>query len=207
VLTGERPKENLTPPSKRVQVDVRIDEIVLKALDKAPELRFATAAELRTQVEAAANVKPSGHKAPMWTWEVPLFAPWNRTIKSSLVAALALAGIGGIGSLLYGFCLPGSIGQFAAPVGGLVIGWIACLFADRAWLIPPSQSTPWTPWLRSFFAVVGAVFVVMVGALSIQEMRGNRTLAAFLVTLGASAFQPLSGGCSARAAEVGWARR
>ncbi|MBL9146241.1 MAG: protein kinase [Verrucomicrobiaceae bacterium] len=53
MLTGERPKEAITPPSKRVQVDIRIDEIVLRALEKMPELRFATAAEFRTQVEAA----------------------------------------------------------------------------------------------------------------------------------------------------------
>ena len=55
MLTGERPKEHLTPPSKRVQVDIRIDEIVLRALERTPELRFATATEFRTQVEAAAN--------------------------------------------------------------------------------------------------------------------------------------------------------
>ncbi|MBX7207802.1 MAG: protein kinase [Verrucomicrobiaceae bacterium] len=55
MLTGERPKETITPPSKRVQVDIRIDEIVLRALEKAPELRFATAAEFRAQVEAAAT--------------------------------------------------------------------------------------------------------------------------------------------------------
>jgi tRNA A-37 threonylcarbamoyl transferase component Bud32 len=53
MLTGERPKDTITPPSKRVQVDIRIDEIVLRALEKTPELRFATAAEFRTQVEAA----------------------------------------------------------------------------------------------------------------------------------------------------------
>jgi predicted Ser/Thr protein kinase len=51
MLTGERPKENITPPSKRVQVDIRIDELVLRALERTPELRFATAAEFRTQVE------------------------------------------------------------------------------------------------------------------------------------------------------------
>jgi serine/threonine protein kinase/uncharacterized protein YneF (UPF0154 family) len=56
MLTGERPKDKLEAPSKRVQVDVRIDEIVLRALEKTPELRFATAAEFRTQVENA--VKP-----------------------------------------------------------------------------------------------------------------------------------------------------
>lgn len=55
MLTGERPREKLEAPSKRVQVDVRIDEIVLRALEKTPELRFATAAEFRTQVEAASK--------------------------------------------------------------------------------------------------------------------------------------------------------
>ena len=52
MLTGERPKDRMEPPSRRVQVDVRIDEIVLRALERTPELRFATAAEFRTQVEA-----------------------------------------------------------------------------------------------------------------------------------------------------------
>jgi serine/threonine protein kinase len=56
MLTGERPREQAEPPSKRVQVDVRIDEIVLRALEKTPELRFATAAEFRTQVQAAAGL-------------------------------------------------------------------------------------------------------------------------------------------------------
>ncbi|WP_395744879.1 protein kinase domain-containing protein [Prosthecobacter sp.] len=51
MLTGERPTARLEAPSKRVQVDIRIDEIVLRALEKSPELRFATAAEFRTQVE------------------------------------------------------------------------------------------------------------------------------------------------------------
>jgi len=63
MLTGERPKDDFVPPSKRVQVDIRIDEIVLKALEKTPELRFATAAEFRTQVlnlkHASPNPPPS----------------------------------------------------------------------------------------------------------------------------------------------------
>jgi serine/threonine protein kinase len=51
LLTGELPAGKLQPPSRKVQVDVRLDEIVLRALESAPELRFQTAAELRTQVE------------------------------------------------------------------------------------------------------------------------------------------------------------
>lgn len=52
MLTGERPKEHIEAPSKRVQVDLRIDEVVLKALQKRPELRFSTAADLRHSIEA-----------------------------------------------------------------------------------------------------------------------------------------------------------
>ncbi len=54
LLTGELPTANLEPPSRKVQVDVRLDEIVLRALEKTPELRFQTAADFRTQVETLA---------------------------------------------------------------------------------------------------------------------------------------------------------
>lgn len=54
LLTGERPSGRFEPPSRKVQVDIRIDEIVLRALEVSPELRFPTAAEFRTQVETVA---------------------------------------------------------------------------------------------------------------------------------------------------------
>jgi tRNA A-37 threonylcarbamoyl transferase component Bud32 len=51
MLTGEHPRNSIEPPSRRVQLDVRIDEIVLRALEVKPDLRFATAAEFRSEVE------------------------------------------------------------------------------------------------------------------------------------------------------------
>jgi serine/threonine protein kinase len=62
MLTGERPKETITPPSKCVQVDIRIDEVVLRALEKTPEMRFQTAVEFRAQVEAA-GLPPEGRRS------------------------------------------------------------------------------------------------------------------------------------------------
>ncbi|MBN9691000.1 MAG: protein kinase [Verrucomicrobia bacterium] len=52
MLTGDRPSGNFLPPSRRVQVDVRLDEIVLRALEQEPQRRFQSAADLKTQVEA-----------------------------------------------------------------------------------------------------------------------------------------------------------
>ena len=57
MLTGERPTSKLEAPSKRVQMDVRIDEIVLRALETKPELRYQTVAEMRTQVETITDRK------------------------------------------------------------------------------------------------------------------------------------------------------
>jgi hypothetical protein len=57
LLTGKRPEGEIEPPSKRVQIDVRLDEIVLRALEKDPEMRYATAAEFRTRVETFAERK------------------------------------------------------------------------------------------------------------------------------------------------------
>jgi hypothetical protein len=54
MLTGELPGKPLEPPSRKVQMDVRLDEIVLRALERKPELRYQQAGVLKTQVETIA---------------------------------------------------------------------------------------------------------------------------------------------------------
>ena len=51
MLTGELPGKRLEAPSKKVHIDVRLDEIVLKAMEKNPELRFQQASVMRTRVD------------------------------------------------------------------------------------------------------------------------------------------------------------
>ncbi|MEP4079730.1 protein kinase domain-containing protein [Haloferula sp.] len=51
MLTGERPASPLDLPSQKVQVDIRIDDIVLRALSKEPERRYRTANEFQSVVE------------------------------------------------------------------------------------------------------------------------------------------------------------
>ncbi|AHF93459.1 serine/threonine protein kinase [Opitutaceae bacterium TAV5] len=65
MLTGELPPsaQPLTPPSKKVHIDVRLDEIVLRALQQNPARRYAQATELKTQVETVTRTSvtpPSG---------------------------------------------------------------------------------------------------------------------------------------------------
>ncbi|HYG23881.1 MAG TPA: protein kinase [Verrucomicrobiae bacterium] len=51
MLTGELPLGRFQPPSAKVQVDVRLDDIVLRALEKEPERRYQQASHFKTRVE------------------------------------------------------------------------------------------------------------------------------------------------------------
>ncbi|RBP44458.1 serine/threonine protein kinase [Roseimicrobium gellanilyticum] len=58
MLTGELPAKQIEATSSRLKnlhIDVRVDEIVLRALEKKPEMRWQTAAELRTRVEQVSS--------------------------------------------------------------------------------------------------------------------------------------------------------
>jgi capsular polysaccharide biosynthesis protein/predicted Ser/Thr protein kinase len=54
LLTGELPLGKFAAPSRKVQVDVRLDEVVLRALEKEPERRFQHANQVKTAVETIA---------------------------------------------------------------------------------------------------------------------------------------------------------
>ncbi len=52
MLTGELPGRKLEAPSRKVQIDVRLDEIVLRALENNPQLRYQQVSEVKTLVES-----------------------------------------------------------------------------------------------------------------------------------------------------------
>jgi predicted Ser/Thr protein kinase len=56
MLTGELPLGKFAPPSTRkVEVDVRLDDVVLRALEKDPELRYQHASQVKTAVDTIAS--------------------------------------------------------------------------------------------------------------------------------------------------------
>jgi hypothetical protein len=72
MLTGEIPAGRFDPPSQRVKVDVRLDEVVLRALDGQPDRRYQSASDIRKEVqsiqsgrEEASVPPPLGDTAPV----------------------------------------------------------------------------------------------------------------------------------------------
>jgi len=58
MLTGELPLGRFAPPSQKVQVDVRLDQVVLHSLEKEPERRYQHASEVKSDVEVISS-KPN----------------------------------------------------------------------------------------------------------------------------------------------------
>ncbi len=94
MLTGELPGKQLQPPSRKVSIDVRLDEVVLRALEQKPELRYQQASVFKTQVETIASTTGSsrGDEAQV---EVPPTATqtWGR-INRRIARAGVMVGLG-----------------------------------------------------------------------------------------------------------------
>ena len=152
MLTGELPLGRFAPPSKKVQIDVRLDEIVMRALENKPELRYQHASEVKTDVQTITGVSPAvwrqafgkEYRSKMMLFGVPLLhvamgfdpATGKKRIAKGIIAIgdVAIGGIamGGVaaGGLCFGGCTFGVIGigglaVALAAVGGLALGGFA----------------------------------------------------------------------------------
>jgi serine/threonine protein kinase len=60
MLTGELPLGKFQAPSRKVQMDVRLDEVVLQALEKEPQRRYQNVCDVKTRVETIASTASVG---------------------------------------------------------------------------------------------------------------------------------------------------
>ncbi|MHC4285005.1 MAG: serine/threonine-protein kinase, partial [Planctomycetota bacterium] len=115
MLTGELPIGRFAPPSQKVQVDVRLDNVVLRTLEKEPERRYQHASEVQTDVETI-KADTVGSKAPIAPAGQALIpAPAiNRMEKHITIVAIINIVFGTLGTL-FGIFL------FVAIAGGGLI--------------------------------------------------------------------------------------
>jgi serine/threonine protein kinase len=115
MLTGELPIGRFAPPSKKVHVDVQLDEVVLRSLEKEPERRYQQASEIKTDVETinAGSHSPVAAIAPAGRPYTP--APEiNRMEKHITIVAVISLVFGTIGVLI------GIVAFVAITGGGLI---------------------------------------------------------------------------------------
>jgi tRNA A-37 threonylcarbamoyl transferase component Bud32 len=92
MLTGELPLGKFAPPSQRVHVDVRLDDVVLRTLEKEPGRRYQQASEVKTQVETIATTPPgiALPKSPAAAGKAPA-PPASALITAPAVALMVAA--------------------------------------------------------------------------------------------------------------------
>jgi predicted Ser/Thr protein kinase len=140
LLTGELPLGRFPLPSQKVQVDVRLDEVVLKTLAKEPERRYQQVSEVKTEVErirgsAVAAPTPPPTDAPAVRKPRPSFF-WRVAVPSAFLALPLIFVI-----LVWAGLPPGSGLLIWLPVGTsalLVVGFLWLWFRWRALLGRPS---------------------------------------------------------------------
>lgn len=143
MLTGELPLGRFPAPSTKVQVDVRLDEVVLRALEKEPARRYQQAGEVKTEVErisaspGGGSVRREG-KSPRPGWGAMKKAVagliWAGILFPFFLLALWMLGRGGGGTsedvstiLFLGLVVICGL----APVGTTVLGLLAIRDAYR----------------------------------------------------------------------------
>ena len=62
MLTGQIPAGHFEPPSRKVEVDVRVDEVVLRSLAREPERRYQRASDVGTEVESISRCSDVPHE-------------------------------------------------------------------------------------------------------------------------------------------------
>jgi predicted Ser/Thr protein kinase len=150
MLTGELPIGRFSPPSQRTPVDPRVDDVVMRTLEKEREKRFQSAGEMKSNVEHLTDTGAGTFKAapPRMSPRpeggshgtmvinpgdvVPSVPAWSKvaivgavlTGLSFLMPLLVLAAISAhLGEIAKGSLMLASVGAFA--VAGTVLGWMA----------------------------------------------------------------------------------
>ncbi len=123
LLTGELPLGRFLPPSQRVQVDVRLDEIVLKSMDREPGRRYQHASDVKTDVEhvSATPVAKTVDDKPSFT---PLAVAL--TVASYVVAGLGMRYV-----------------NFSPLIGWLILASLFVVTAIVAWRFRGSWRGNW----------------------------------------------------------------
>ncbi len=183
MLTGEAPRAPLEPPSKKVHIDVRLDEVVLRALEHEPARRYQQASQLRTAVETVAATSTTAGPEPAAQTaqrQAPPQAPGlteiagqsrpislNRLLMAGsvfmavflLVFLVAFAGRANGGALLVCIGLALLAGAFAAAIP--YSGPRQAAVAARSFL--SGLSIALVSWLPVAFAMTGAPVLIAVG--------------------------------------------
>jgi predicted Ser/Thr protein kinase len=152
MLTGELPLGRFAPPSQKVRVDVRLDEVVLRTLEKEPSRRYQHASDVKTDLGKVGTAAASAGAAEQLAASAvngPMLALAGGGLVVSglcMTAGLALAVLAFVneapGSQKFWGWMGGAMGCFFGGAGSLAGCWNTYrqLTGRRDWLYEPGRT-------------------------------------------------------------------
>jgi tRNA A-37 threonylcarbamoyl transferase component Bud32 len=136
MLTGEVPMGRFDAPSKKVQIDVRLDDVVLHALEREPSRRYQQASEVKSSVETITSSMPKEMAEP---GNLETFKP--KRLPGFVSFVLKWFAIIAGAWLAVGLCFHWMLGdaQMSMTFKGNVWSWS---LGHWAVTFPPSQQVP-----------------------------------------------------------------
>ncbi len=177
MLTGDLPLGPFEPPARRLGLDVRLDDVVLKTLEREPDRRYQRADHVATDVEGIASgvggragadsrgARSADENGARWYERLPGGAP------AVAITALLLAWLWGVFVRSQGLHV-----QFLAV--SYPLAYVA-LHAARTWRTTEEQKS----WRGVLMALAGTACVV---SLAITCSLGSEGIALVFVTLAAA---------------------
>src|SRR5882672_10850608 len=124
MLTGDLPLGKFSPPSRKVQLDVRFDDVVLRALENDPARRYQKASEVKSQVETIAGTPDQAAPAAPAPGEQYLrFAGFPLAVHCDGARVIHWKGAAHAFAVMFGILTVG-FGLVSLFTGSPVMGWL-----------------------------------------------------------------------------------
>jgi tetratricopeptide (TPR) repeat protein len=135
MLTGQLPLGKFAPPSSKVEMDARLDEVVLRALERERELRYQHAAEVKTELDTITSTPPGAsssgeHTRPRVSQPAP--SPTDSHHSSRQIFAWLALGCLIVGLLGYPLLAAIHANEEAAAFSGVCLA-LALIFGLVSW--------------------------------------------------------------------------
>jgi serine/threonine protein kinase len=184
MLTGELPLGRFAPPSRMVKVDVRLDEVVLHALEKEPGRRYQHASQVKTDVETIATTSGAGTVPPP---PPPLYsaaAPQGAPPPPASSAKPITAGSAAVTIPAIGLVVAGSLKLLSALTAGVLLvnlhsGLIGNLLGHATSILPFNSHL--FGWSIGLFKAIPALLMIYGGIQMVQLRSYAWSIAAGIV--------------------------
>ncbi|MEK7677808.1 MAG: carboxypeptidase regulatory-like domain-containing protein, partial [Verrucomicrobiota bacterium] len=176
MLTGELPLGRFAPPSRKAQIDVRLDEVVLHTLEKEPERRYQHASQVKTDVETiAGTAQPQGivlSKAPK---SETVAEQQARRIRLERMLALPLGIMGLLDCLITWMAGKNLVRSAAFGIFCLGLALVMFVRSRRGWQrLSRAEAVPILVFGLTFFAAAAVIFLLPESFCSTARVRLTR---------------------------------